>query len=83
MTYTVTEHLTTFDFWGGAIYTVTHMTLEQLEQVEDFLEIDNQGEYYTKTEINDLFWFESDTIAQWLGYNNFDELEEHNKQEEE
>ena len=82
MTYTVTKSLLNFDFWGGAIYTVTHMTSEQLEQVEDFLEIDCEGEYYTETEINDLFWFEPDLIAEWLGFESFEDLEKHNKEGE-
>jgi hypothetical protein len=26
------------------------------------------------TELNDFFWFERDTIAEWLGYEDYDEL---------
>ena len=29
-----------------------------------------------ETELNDIFWFEEDMIAEWLGYNNFDEIME-------
>ena len=25
-------------------------------------------------ELNDFFWFERDTIAEWLGYEDYDEL---------
>ena len=28
----------------------------------------------TDTELNDFMWFEDDTIAEWLGYNDFDEI---------
>lgn len=31
-------------------------------------------EELTETAINDFMWFERDTIAQWLGFNNYDEL---------
>ena len=26
------------------------------------------------TELNDFFWFERDLIAEWLGYEDYDEL---------
>ena len=29
----------------------------------------------TDTEINDFFWFERDTIAEWLGYEDWEDLE--------
>lgn len=35
-----------------------------------------------ETEINDLFWFEEDTIAEWLGYFSFDEIMNRDKEEE-
>ena len=36
-----------------------------------------------ETEINDLFWFEDDLIAQWLGYEDFEALMNRDKDEEE
>ena len=44
------------------------------------VECDCPGEYYTETQINDLFWFDSDLIAQWLGFEDFEDLEKHNKE---
>ena len=29
----------------------------------------------SETEVNDFFWFEEDTIANWLGYDSFEEIE--------
>lgn len=34
----------------------------------------------TETDVNDFFWFERDEIAQLLGYNDFDEIMERNKE---
>lgn len=81
MTFKVEKSLADFKFRGGAIYTVTHMTSKQIEQVEEFLEIDMIDGGYTPIEINDLFWFEADTIANWLGFESFAALEEYNKRE--
>ena len=38
-------------------------------------------EKMSDTELNDFIWFEDDTIAEWLGYNDFDEIM--NRSEEE
>lgn len=81
MTFKVDKNLADFEFWGGAIYTVTHMTAEQIEQIEEFLETDMTDGGYEPVEINDLFWFDADIIADWLGFESFDELEEYNRKE--
>lgn len=81
MTFKVEKNLIDFEFWGGAIYTVTHMTSKQIEQIEEFLEVDMIDWGYTPIEINDLFWFEADTIATWLDFESFDALEEYNRKE--
>lgn len=66
--------------WSGAVNTMD--TLRQLEDVtdraifdtlEDLLE--NDGMEYSDTEINDFLWFEIDTIAEWLGYEDWEQLE--------
>lgn len=62
-----------FEFWAGARDTVKYLTDDELDRIEQIL-----GEIYiqtlTETELNDLFWFEADVIAGWLGYRDFDEL---------
>lgn len=71
-----------FNFWSGARDTVEELTSDEIEEIEAMLEeLDVDGEGMSDTEINDFFWFERDTIAEWLGYNDFDEIIERNKEE--
>lgn len=67
------KSLRNFDFWSGAVDTVKYLTLEELDIIENILE-DSYPEGMNETEINDFFWFEDDTIAEWLGYNDFEEI---------
>lgn len=62
-----------FTFWGGAIDRVNCLTDEELDTIETILE-ECYPEGMTQTDINDFFWFEEDTIAEWLGYESFDEI---------
>lgn len=69
------KSLNDFEFWSGAKDRVKYLTDDDLEQIEDFL----NTEYpygISDTELNDIFWFEDDFIAEVLGYSNFDELME-------
>jgi hypothetical protein len=70
--------LTEFEFWAGAKDTVKHLTEEELDQIEEILE-EIYPEGLSETDINDLFWFEDELIAEWLGYENFDEIMEREK----
>lgn len=71
------ERLRNFEFWGGAIDRANKLTFEQLDEIENILE-EVYPEGLSETEINDLFWFEEYVISQWLGFDNFEELEESN-----
>ena len=65
--------LTEFEFWAGGKDTVEELTNSELEQIEQILEEiypAGMGEF----EVNDLLWFERDLIAEWLGYEDFDEI---------
>lgn len=44
-----------------------------LDAIENIIE-DMYPDGADETTINDLFWFEDDTIAEWLGYNDFEEI---------
>lgn len=55
-----------FDFWSGAKETAEQLTDEQFERLEGMLE-DLYPDGMTDTELNDLFWFESDLIYEWAG----------------
>jgi hypothetical protein len=76
------ESLRNFEFWSGAKYTVEHLTDEELDQIEAMLE-DLYPDGMDETDINDFFWFEDDTIAEWLGYESFEELMHRDDEKEE
>ena len=76
------KSLRNFDFWSGARDTVKYLTLEELDQIEAILE-DCNPDGMDETEINDFFWFEDDTIADWLGYSDFEELMHRDDDDEE
>ena len=42
--------------------------------VLDILEDAYKDDPLTLTQLNDFFWFEADTIAEWLGYESFEDL---------
>ena len=65
--------LNNFEFWSGAKDTVKYLTSEELDQIETILE-EIYPDGVDETTINDIFWFEDDAIAEWLGYNNFEEI---------
>lgn len=62
-----------FEFWAGAADTVKYLTDGEIEAIFSTLD-----EFFpdgmTETELNDFFWFECDTIAEWLGYDDFDQI---------
>ena len=77
MKFYVEEPLTNFTFWSGAKDTVKYLTYKELQEIEIILE-ELYPDGVDEVTINDFFWFEEDTIAQWLGYDNFDEIMERN-----
>lgn len=80
MTIKTETTLKNFDFWSGAKDTIKYLTESELETIESYLE-ELYPEGMTDTELNDFIWFEDNTIAEWLGYNDFDEIM--NRSEEE
>lgn len=81
MTYTVEKPLSQFEFWSGAKERTDHLTIEQLDRL-DYLLPEVLGENPADTEINDLFWFEEDFIAQLLGFDSWEALERYNDGED-
>ena len=59
------QSLRDFQFWSGAKEFAETLTDKQFDQVETILE-DLYPEGTTDTQINDLFWFEEETIREWL-----------------
>ena len=65
-----------FEFWQGAKENAALLTGEQFDTIETLLE--EQGTEFSEVEINDLFWFDFETVISWLGFSSEDELIEHN-----
>lgn len=66
-------------YWGGAGETYMELTDDELDYIDDYL-TDSYPEGMSDTEVNDFMWFESDLIAELLGYEDWDELEaKHNE----
>ena len=65
------------ELWSGARTTLDELTVNDVRTILNILD---NGESMDLTELNDFFWFERDTIAEWLGYNNFDVLMNDRKQ---
>lgn len=83
MKYLVEDNLHNFDFWAGAKDRVKMLTWSDLDTIESRFEDIFYDRTPTDTEINDMFWFEEDLIAEMLGYNSWEELEEDRKEEDE
>lgn len=67
------ESLSNFEFWSGGKDTAEYLTEQEFDQIETILE-ELYPDGMSDTELNDLFWFEDDTIAEWLGYSSFEEI---------
>lgn len=55
-----------FGFWSGARDCADQLTDEQFDQVEAVLE-DMYPDGMTDTQLNDIFWFEPDSVYEWAG----------------
>ena len=60
------ENLSGFEFWSGAKDNAEKLTDKELDQIESMLEELNP-DGMSETEVNDLFWFEFETVAEWIG----------------
>lgn len=62
-----------FDFWSGARDTVKYLSDDEVKTIFSMLEeIEPDG--MDETAVNDFFWFEDDTIAEWLGWDDFETI---------
>lgn len=80
---------TEFDLYNFPAWSGGHDTLETLkeknlvDEVQATIEEIYCEESPTDTEINDFLWFERDTIAEWLGFSDWEALEYGEEEEEE
>lgn len=76
------ESLSNFEFWSGAKDRAQVLTESDFDTIEAILE-DLYPDGASETTINDIFWFEEDTIAEWLGFESWEALEkDHNDEDE-
>lgn len=67
MTITYELDLNSFKAWSGAVDTLDRIQREgKCTELESILE-DTYPDGMTETELNDLLWFEADTVFEWLG----------------
>lgn len=75
MKYYVEESLSNFKFWSGGADTAASLSDDQLDTIEQMMEEIEPEDGWSDTGINDFFWFDTDTIAEWLGYKDWEYLE--------
>lgn len=81
MKITSEQKLRYFDFWGGAKERVKLLSYEELDIIEMELEIMYYPEGLTETQLNDIFWFDDEFIAEILGYESFEDIIEERRHE--
>ena len=69
------ESLRYFDFWSGGASNAEELDYDQLDELEAILE-DMYPDGMTATELNDLMWFDFDTVKEWLGIEDSDDEDE-------
>lgn len=84
MYYKTEFNLYDFPAWSGGRDTLeTIKEKDFVDEVQAAMEEIYCEEAPTDTEINDLLWFERDTIAEWCGFSSWDALEYGETEEEE
>lgn len=65
--------LDTFEAWSGAKNTLNRICKEGLCEQLEFILDELYPNGMTKTELNDLLWFEPETVYEWLGISDEEE----------
>lgn len=83
MTITYDLDLNSFNAWSGAVDTLDRIQREgKCEELENILE-DLYPDGMTETELNDLLWFDSESVYEWLGIRSEEQIEKEIKEAEE
>ena len=83
MTITYELDLNSFEAWSGAKDTLDRIQREgKCAELENILE-ELYPDGMTETELNDLLWFEPETVYQWLGIKSEEQIEKEIKEAEE
>ena len=83
MTITYDLDLNSFNAWSGAVDTLDRIQREgKCEELENILE-DLFSDGMTETQLNDLLWFDSEQVYEWLGIRSETKVREEMKEAEE
>ena len=83
MTITYELDLNNFQAWSGAKDTLDRIQREgKCGELENILE-DMYPDGMTETELNDLLWFDSESVYEWLGIRSEEQIEKEIKEAEE
>ena len=83
MTITYELDLNSFEAWSGAKDTLDRIQREgKCSLLEQILE-DTYPDGMTETELNDLLWFDSESVYEWLGIRSEEQIEKEIKEAEE
>ena len=83
MTITYELDLNRFEAWSGAKETLERIRREgKCEELENVLE-ELYPDGMTETELNDLLWFDSESVYEWLGIRSEEQIEREIKEAEE
>jgi hypothetical protein len=66
------DELLELDLAQGAEDTIEELTDSEVETILSMVE--EMEEDITDSYLSDFFWFERDTIAEWLGYDSFEDI---------
>ena len=83
MKYIVEKSLSDFDAWSGGKDTKNALTEDQLEQEERFIDEIFLDNIPTETQINEKKKYESDAIAQYLGFSDWEHLNREDEDDDE
>ena len=83
MTITYELDLNSFEAWSGAKETLERIQREgKCEELENVLE-ELYPDGMTETELNDLLWFDSESVYEWLGIRSEAQIEKEIEEAEE
>lgn len=74
MKYTKECRLMDFPFWGDGKTTADYLSGEDMNRIEDCLDNFWYTDPPSEEDVNDLFRDDTDLIAQWLGYKDWDDM---------
>lgn len=67
--------LSEFRGWSGGADNLGSLSIRQINAVENIIE-ELYPDGISKTALNDLFWFDFDTVCEWLGIRPMNEIED-------